>query len=81
MSLSLNVTFSLSLSHVLSTFIFTCLPFIFMYPLIGQMSDLQDLMEKIEVKEKRSLQSSKNFATAQQMDQVAKFSGKNKTMI
>ena len=27
-------------------------------------------MEKIEVKEKRSLQSSKNFATAQQMDQV-----------
>ena len=28
-------------------------------------------MEKIEVKEKRSLQSSKNFATAQQMDQVS----------
>ena len=45
------------------------------------MSDLQDLMEKIEVKEKRSLQSSKNFATAQQMDQVATFIGKNRTMI
>ena len=30
-------------------------------------------MEKIEVKEKRSLQSSKNFATAQQMDQVSTF--------
>merc|ERR1712045_523575 len=33
---------------------------------------MEDLMEKIEVKEKRSLQSSKNFATAQQMDQVMK---------
>merc|ERR1711936_340639 len=33
---------------------------------------MEDLMEKIEVKEKRSLQSSKNFATAQQMDQVIK---------
>ena len=52
-----------------------------MYPVIGQMSDLQDLMEKIEVKEKRSLQSSKNFATAQQMDQVATFIGKNETII
>ena len=38
-------------------------------------------MEKIEVKEKRSLQSSKNFATAQQMDQVATFIGKNETII
>merc|ERR1712117_650159 len=33
---------------------------------------MEDLMEKIEVKEKRSLQSSKNFATAEQMDQVMK---------
>merc|ERR1711872_1124422 len=33
---------------------------------------MEDLMEKIEVKEKRSLQSSKNIATAQQMDQVMK---------
>ena len=38
-------------------------------------------MEKIEVKAKRSLQSSKNFATAQQMDQVATFIGKNRTKI
>jgi len=36
---------------------------------------MEDLMEKIEVKEKRSLQSSKNFATAQQMDQVMKVFG------
>ena len=30
-------------------------------------------MEKIEVKEKRSLQSTENFATAEQMDQVETF--------
>merc|ERR1712233_101333 len=33
---------------------------------------MEDLMEKIEVKEKRSLQSTENFATAEQMDQVMK---------
>jgi len=33
---------------------------------------MEDLMEKIEVKEKRSLQTNKNFATAEQMNQVMK---------
>jgi len=33
---------------------------------------MEDLMERIEVKEKRSLQSTENFATAEQMDQVMK---------